>query len=198
MASIFLALAALVSRPGRRTWLKAALAGLAVGFSITEGFDNGAIFSLYVAAFALYQSWLETGGTAGRKLWTSVARVAVIALFATFMAAQALSTLIGTQIQGMAQPRQDAESKQADWDLKTAGSLPKIETLRVVIPGLFGYRLTLRKVATTGVPPGKHLEFANRVIRVRHLRRRAGRADCGMGLRTIRGKGEEPLQRPRA
>ncbi len=58
MASIFLALAALVSRPGQLTWLKAALAGLAVGFSNTEGFDNCAIFSLYISAFCLFQSWV--------------------------------------------------------------------------------------------------------------------------------------------
>ncbi|MCI0534848.1 MAG: hypothetical protein L0Z50_06445 [Verrucomicrobiales bacterium] len=140
MASIFLALAALVSRPGRMTWGKAALAGLAVGFSITEGFDNGAIFSLYIAAFALCQSWVETE-VRSQKLLQGVVRVVVIAVFAAFMAAQAISTLVGTQIQGIVGTQQDAQTKQAHWDLATAGSLPKIEALRVVIPGLFGYRM---------------------------------------------------------
>src|SRR5205807_2582803 len=53
----------------------------------------------------------------------------------------ALATLIGTQIKGIAGMNQDAETKREHWDAATMWSLPKLETLRVIIPGLFGYRM---------------------------------------------------------
>jgi hypothetical protein len=164
MAAIFLALAALVARPGRLTWVKLALGGLLVGFSITEGFDNGAIFSLYIAAFVMFQAWVEwTGGPAG-KLAKGAVRVTVVAAFAAFMAAQAISTLVGTQVQGISGMAQDTETKQRRWDEATIGSLPKIETLRVVIPGLFGYRMDTSEGGnywgavgqSPGVPQSRH------------------------------------------
>ena len=37
---------------------------------------------------------------------------------------------------------QDTTTKEARWDKATQWSLPKVETLRLVSPGLFGYRLT--------------------------------------------------------
>ena len=37
--------------------------------------------------------------------------------------------------------RQDTKSKEQRWDEATMWSLPKIETLRVIIPGVFGYRM---------------------------------------------------------
>src|SRR5438105_68532 len=51
LASVFLALAALNMRRSVNPWLRAALAGLAVGMGVIEGADNGVIFSLFVAAF---------------------------------------------------------------------------------------------------------------------------------------------------
>ena len=39
------------------------------------------------------------------------------------------------------QSQQDSKSPAENWDWATQWSLPKIETLRVVIPGLFGYRM---------------------------------------------------------
>ncbi|MSU62671.1 MAG: hypothetical protein EXS31_09785 [Pedosphaera sp.] len=141
MASTFAALAALTAHPGKFLWLKLALGGLAVGFSITEGFDNGAISSLYVAAFVGFQTWTESKGSAAQKLVQSALRISVVAVFAALMAAQALSTLIGTQVKGIVGTQQDSQSKQLNWDKATMWSLPKIETLRVIIPGLFGYRM---------------------------------------------------------
>src|SRR5207244_1760395 len=141
MASIFFALAVLVTHPGQMTWIKLALAGLAVGFSIAEGFDNGAIFSLYVAAFVVFDSWVSNGERPVQRLTKGAIGVIVVAVFAAFMAAQALSTLIGTQVKGIAGTQQDAETREAHWNGATMWSLPKIETLRVIIPGLFGYRM---------------------------------------------------------
>jgi hypothetical protein len=113
---------------------------LAVGLGITEGYDNGAILSLYIAAFLLFQAWLSQS-TLGTRLGLGITRVAVVAICAAFLSAHALSTLIGTQIKGIVGTQQDTTTKEQRWDAATMWSLPKIETLRVVIPGLFGYRM---------------------------------------------------------
>src|SRR6202044_1480023 len=57
----FLALAAAVRSSSGHYWLRLILAGFAVGMSVVEGADLGAIFSLLVAAFLLYQTWVAEG-----------------------------------------------------------------------------------------------------------------------------------------
>jgi hypothetical protein len=121
-------------------WIRVALGGLAVGMAIMEGFDTSAILSLYIAAFVLFQTWISTANPK-RALARGVGRVALVALCAAFISASALSTLIGTQIQGVAGMQQDTSTREQRWDEATMWSLPKVETLRVVIPGLFGYRM---------------------------------------------------------
>ena len=67
VAAAFFAFAALASDAvGWAWWLKAALAGFALGMGIMEGYDNGAIFSLYVAAFALFQVLNGEGNLAAK------------------------------------------------------------------------------------------------------------------------------------
>ncbi len=141
LASTFLALAALRTGVDRRPFLTALLAGLAVANGVMEGFDVGAIFSIYVAAFAGFLALSHSSASLSAKLGDAVKRVAIVALFSAVCAAAALSTLIGTQIQGVAGMEQSAESKERRWDGATMWSLPKLETLRVLIPGLFGYRM---------------------------------------------------------
>ena len=63
----FLALAALADETSPRRWLRVALAGFAVGMGVMEAFDIGAIFSVVVAAFVVFQA-LAGEGTAPRKL----------------------------------------------------------------------------------------------------------------------------------
>lgn len=140
VASTFLALAALATPATKRDWLKGLLAGAATGMAVMEGFDSGAILSLYVAAFALFQAWHRPGAPAGRLL-AGVSRTALVAVAAGVVAAQALTVLIGTQIQGVAGMQQDQKTKAQRWDEATTWSLPKIETLRTVIAGLYGYRM---------------------------------------------------------
>jgi hypothetical protein len=53
--------------------------------------------------------------------------------------------LFGTAVQGVAGAKQDAETKAAQWDFATQWSCPKIETLGLVVPGLFGYRMDTPK-----------------------------------------------------
>jgi hypothetical protein len=150
-----LAVAALYSSIRGRAWIKASLAGMCVGFGIVEGFDVGALYSLYIAAFALFIVLAAPApegkpvGT-GARLAKGGILVAVVAISAGLFAAQALSTLISTQITGVAQAKQDAEGKPGaeakaagrwTWTEATAWSLPPAETLRVLVPGLFGYRM---------------------------------------------------------
>jgi hypothetical protein len=136
----FLALAALADETSPKRWIRVALAGFAVGLGVMEAFDIGAIFSLVVAAFVVYQA-LAGEGTMPRRITAGVVRLAVVAAFALFIAISAMSTLISTQIQGVAGMGQDAASKAQRWDEATMWSMPKAEALSMIVPGLFGFRM---------------------------------------------------------
>ncbi len=140
----FLAAALIVSNspttPWFVRWVRLALAGFAVGINVIEAADIGAIFSIFVAAFALFHSFTEEGTTV-KKFARGVGRIAVIAAFAAFFAAQTLAALVSTQIEGNSATQQNAEAKAQHWDWATQWSLPKIETLGIAVPGLFGYRM---------------------------------------------------------
>ena len=140
----FFALALITSNspttPWLLRWTRLALAGLAVGMNVMEAADIGAIFSLFVAAFTLFHSFAEDG-LAIKKLGRGVGRIAVIAIFAAFFAAQTIISLVGTQIEGIVGTQQNEETKAEHWNWATQWSLPKIETFGIVVPGLFGYRM---------------------------------------------------------
>jgi hypothetical protein len=136
----FLALAALADVSGPRGWLRIVLAGFAVGMGVVEAFDIGAIFSVIVAAFVVFQAF-TTEGPPGARLIRGACRLAVVAVFAGFIAAGTVSSLVRTQIQGVAGMEQDDASKARRWDEATMWSLPKKEALGIVIPGLFGFRM---------------------------------------------------------
>lgn len=144
----YLALAMVVSNsattPRWLRWLRLVLAGFAVGVGVVEGADNGAIFSLFVAAYVFYQSLIEEG-TVVKNIGRGIGRVVVIAVFAGFMATQNIVGLVGTAIQGIAGTEQTAEAKAKNWDFATQWSMPKIETLGLFVPGLFGYRMDTPK-----------------------------------------------------
>ncbi|PYJ96581.1 MAG: hypothetical protein DME23_19970 [Verrucomicrobia bacterium] len=137
---LFLALAALPDSAVRQVWLRAILGGLAVGLALTDGFDVGAIFSLYVAAYVVFQSFTAERNPT-KKFATAASRVALVAICGALIAAQALTTLIGTQIKGIVGMEQDKQTKERRWDEATSASLRKVEALRIIIPGLFGYRM---------------------------------------------------------
>ena len=126
-------------------WARLALAGLCVGVNVIEAADIGALLSLMVAFYALFQAWAESEGTDLRKVVRGITRVTVVALFALFIAIQSVLALVGTNIQGVAGTAQDADTKIAQWDWATQWSLPKDETLGLIIPGLFGYKLDTPK-----------------------------------------------------
>jgi hypothetical protein len=137
---VFLALAALCDTSSRLRWWRVILAGLALGMGVIEGADMGAIYSIYVAAFVLYQAWIG-GGTLLKKIASGSTRLALVALCAALMAAPALFSLIGTNIKGVTGMEQDTETKESRWDWATQWSLPVREFTGLVVPGLFGYRM---------------------------------------------------------
>ncbi|HVY70555.1 MAG TPA: hypothetical protein VHH73_11535, partial [Verrucomicrobiae bacterium] len=136
-ATSFLAVAALYSHRRKPHWAKIPLAGLAVGLGIVDGYDVGAIFSLYIAAFGLFLALTEADSPV-KNFARGALRVAVVAGFAAFIAAAALITLVETQVKGVA-TQADSTPPEVKWQFATQWSLPKIETLRILVPGLYGY-----------------------------------------------------------
>jgi hypothetical protein len=135
----FLALGALADTTSPRRWLRVVLAGFCVGLGVMEAYDIGALFSLFVAAFVFVQS-LASDGPVVKRIANGIGRLAVVSICAAFIAAAALMTLVGTQVKGVVGMGQDAESKAARWNTAVQYSIPKIETIGMIVPGLFGLR----------------------------------------------------------
>jgi hypothetical protein len=137
----YLALGMVASPLSLRPWVRYPLAGLAVGMGVMEGADIGAIFSVTTALLILIRSVLCTDSVA-KGLARGVMQVGVVAAFAAFIASAALSSLIGTQIEGMAGMSKEERTTEEQWQWATQlGSLPKLETLGVLVPGVFGYAM---------------------------------------------------------
>ena len=136
----FLALAALVDTEAPGRWIRAALAGMAVGMAVAEGADVGAIYSLFVAAFILYQMW-ASNESAMKRVAGGLGRLVLVVLCAGFLAAQSIHGLIDTSILGVKGAQQDVQTKAQRWDWATQWSLSELEMLNLVIPGIFGYRM---------------------------------------------------------
>ena len=133
-----LAMGALIKRDKLAFWIAPALAGFAVGINVIEGADVGAIFSVLVAVFAMYQAVTEEGATLGKRLATGVGRTAIMTCFAMFIAAYAVFNLISANITNIAGTQQTAEYKESHYDFATQWSLPKAETVSLFVPNVFG------------------------------------------------------------
>jgi hypothetical protein len=140
VACFFVALGLLARGEERFHWVRVVLAGMAIGMGVMEGYDIGALFSMCIAAFVLVQPWM-TPGPPVRRVVCGISRLMVIVCFAGLIAFQTVSSLISTQIKGVAGAQQDARSKVERWDFATQWSLPKVEVLSFIVPGLFGYRM---------------------------------------------------------
>ena len=139
--------------PALTRWTRLALAGLCVGMNVIEAADIGAIFSVFIAAFVLFKALNEEGVPPVRKIFGGISRVAIVAVFAGFLALQTVLALVGSNITGIAGTGQDTETKLAHWDWATQWSLPKTETLGLVVPGLFGYKLDTPKDMMPALQP---------------------------------------------
>ena len=141
----FFALALVVANtretPQLIRWVRLALAGLCVGMNVIEAADIGALYSVFIAAFVFFKEFVVEEKTFAKKLAAGVSHVAVVAVFAGFIAMQTVLSLVGTSIQGIAGAGQDSETKARQWDFVTQWSLPKTETIGLFVPGLFGYKM---------------------------------------------------------
>jgi hypothetical protein len=139
-AMVFVALGILVSPDIRQLWIKGVLAGLSVGMVVMEGFDVGAIFSIYVGIFLLFY-FLTAESNPAQGALKAVGAGALVVIFAVLISASTLYTLVGTQLTGTGGAGESEQDKQGRYDFTTQWSIPKMESLRVFIPGLFGYRM---------------------------------------------------------
>jgi hypothetical protein len=141
----FFALALVANNTRETPWLTRgvglALAGLFVGINVVEAADVGALYSIFIAAFIFFKAITDEGGTVFKKVVGGTLSGAVVAMFAGFIALQQMHSLYGQQIKGIAGTGQDAETKAQHWDFATQWSLPKTETLGLLVPGLFGYKM---------------------------------------------------------
>ncbi len=135
-----LALAALWNWSGRFQVIRAALAGLCIGLGVIEGADNGAILSLYFAAFVVFRGYVLSGVNL-KSVVAAGWRLGVVVVCAGAMAYQTVSGLISTGAVGGGGNQGREMTPEQRWDWATQWSLPKLETLRVIIPGLYGYRM---------------------------------------------------------
>ncbi len=139
--ALALVLANTAETPWRTRWTRLALAGCCVGINVIEAADIGALYSLLAAGVVFYKSLMDTGRNWFTRSMRGMGRVAVVAGFAGFISFQSVVSLIGTSITGIAGTAQDTETKAQHWDFATQWSLPKLETLGLFIPGLFGYKM---------------------------------------------------------
>lgn len=145
----FLALALFVSNtketPNRVRLSKLALAGLCVGINVIEAADIGGYYSIVIAGYVFFRSMVEPESASGTKFGRGVGQVAIIAIFAGFIAFQTINGLFGIEVKGISGTTQDTETKAQHWDWATQWSLPKKETLELIVPGLFGYKMDTPK-----------------------------------------------------
>jgi hypothetical protein len=146
---IFIALGVVVSPYVQRLWIKGVLAGLCTGMAVMEGFDVGAILSIYVAVFVVFW-FVSSEATPAAGVQKTVYVGAILVVFAFLISMSTISTLILTQLKGVAGDSggQTESIKRDAWDKNTQWSIPKAETLRMIIPGLFGYRMDMYTTST--------------------------------------------------
>jgi hypothetical protein len=139
----FFALGLFLANEGETSFLarslRLMLAGLCVGVNVMEAADIGVLCSVMVAGIIFFKSLLQTGGNVASRAAAGVGRVMVVTLFAIFIAWSTVLSLLGTP--GLVANTQDTETAQQHWDWATQWSLPKRETLGIVVPGVFGYRM---------------------------------------------------------
>jgi len=137
---VFIALGILVSSAIRPLWVKGVLAGLSTGMAVMQGFDVGAILSIYVGIFLAFLYLTEEEEASlrvSKTLWVG----ALVVLSAILISLSTIYTLVATQLKGTGNAGLSENDKAANWGFTTQWSIPKLESLRVIIPGVFGYRM---------------------------------------------------------
>ncbi|HSY17220.1 MAG TPA: hypothetical protein VK815_02760, partial [Candidatus Acidoferrales bacterium] len=150
----FLAMGLFMGNDGEKSRImrsvRLALAGLCVGVNVMEAADIGVLCSVLVAGFVFFKSLIESEGDVVMRAACGVGRVMIVALFAIFIAVSTVISLLGTP--GLVGNSDDnKESEAAHWDWATQWSLPKLETIGIFVPGVFGYRMDTPKHMEPGL-----------------------------------------------
>ena len=145
----FFALALVMSNsretPATFRWTRLALAGLAVGINVMEAADIGAIFSMMVAAFVFYKNMVEAGGSAAAKIIRGVGQITMIRSLPDSLPRKpwfhwsAPKSRVSRARARTRKPRPSIGTGPPN------GASPKLETLSLIVPGLFGYRMDTPK-----------------------------------------------------
>ena len=104
----FLAMAAIYSKAIPKLWQRAMLAGLAVGIVVMEGFDVGAILSVFIGLFILFRAFNDDAPMS-RRILNAVIAEALVVLFAVAIAAHTMFTLVRTEVEGVTGMAQDTD-----------------------------------------------------------------------------------------
>lgn len=136
----YIALALLVSSSAKPLWARAGLIGLSIGMVVMEAYDVGAIFSIYFGIFMVFYFLMESKDPV-KAAPKTVVTGSVVVLFALLIASSSIYTLIGSTFTENAKTGKTAADKRQQWIFLTTYSFPKMESLRLMIPGLYGYRL---------------------------------------------------------
>ncbi len=99
-----------------------------------------------LVAMAAWNGIMFVDRAPANRLACGAGRLMVIVGCAVFITAQSMTGTIELQIKGVVGTQQDKESKADRWEFATQWSFPKIETLSLFVPGLFGYRLVPQSV----------------------------------------------------
>ncbi len=98
LAMDFFALALVAANTRETPWInylvRLALAGLCVGINVVEGGDVGALYSIFIAAFVFFKAVTDEGGTIFKKIAGGMGCVAVVAMFAGFIAMQQIALIV--------------------------------------------------------------------------------------------------------
>jgi hypothetical protein len=165
IGATFVAIGLVASPRFRRQWTTYIFAGFAIGMGVMEGYDVGALYSVCLAALIFYltimerilpDSSLATKTSDGEKsaalsgsnqkpaiastAFKTIARVAIVGICAGIVAAHSVSSLVSTQIKGVAGVGEEKQSEAERWSFATQWSMPKREALAILIPGVFGFR----------------------------------------------------------
>jgi hypothetical protein len=132
---------------------------MAVGMNVMEAADIGALFSMVIAAFVVYQSVVENGVPIVLRVARGVGRTTLVAGFACFIAAYAVSVLVGASIKGIAGMQQNEKTREARWDFATSWSMPKSETLALIVPNLYGCNVITPGPVNYGGGGGRYPEW---------------------------------------
>src|ERR1019366_5536792 len=116
---IFIALGILVSPVIRSLWLKGVLAGLATGMAVMEGFDVGAILSIYVGIFLAFLYLTAKEEPLARRAGKTLLVGGLVVVSAVLISLSTIYTLVVTQISGTTGGGQSESDQLARWQFTT-------------------------------------------------------------------------------